>query len=475
VTVRPSQGITVGFVTTGTESAPERSKRHYQRALFDGIAERYESYRPGYPARVVEFVTATAGLGRGAAVLEVGCGTGQLTERLASSGFRLTAIDLGPALIAAARRRLGGADVSFQVTPFEDLAAADASFDLVISSAAFHWIDPEVAFSKSARLLRPGGWLALLGSEERYDDPVGPALTAAWITHGDTGGAWQRRPSDPEAFAATGLFGTPACLIDRQRTVLPAADVIALESTRATFLSWPPGTQRRFTAELRRLLEPSPDVPLTRHTSVTMAQVARLDQRWSGWRRRRQAIARNSLHANANGRPAASSFQELGLIPAVYRRVLRPVCLVQQADQLVEARGQDDDEPRWLRPGVPESMRDARRHQHGRTSPGDDLLVCEPEAQRPGHHMPRLVIRMVDMKGRDLARQPFSRPVLYNQTRAPHSQPRSVIVLRHDDHRCCDHAATVHRHCRPGHTTTPDGITTSCWSIRGRVRPVAHK
>ena len=260
-------------MTTGNESARERSKRHYQRTLFDGIAERYESSRPGYPPRVVEWVAATGGLGPGAAVLEIGCGTGQLTERLARSGFRLTAIDIGPSLIAAARRRLAGAEVSFQVTSFEDLGAGDASFDLVISSAAFHWIDPEVAFSKSARLLRPGGWLALLGSEERYDDPVGPALTAAWITHGDTGGAWQRRPSDPEAFAATGLFAAPACLTDEQRAVLPAADVIALESTRATFLSWPPGTQRRFTAELRRLLEPWPDVPLTRHTSVTMARV----------------------------------------------------------------------------------------------------------------------------------------------------------------------------------------------------------
>ena len=72
-----------GPVTTGTESERERNKRHYQRALFDGIAERYEVSRPGYPAHVVEFVTATAGLGPGAAVLEVGCGTGQLTERLA--------------------------------------------------------------------------------------------------------------------------------------------------------------------------------------------------------------------------------------------------------------------------------------------------------------------------------------------------------------------------------------------------------
>ena len=252
-----------------------RNKRHYQRFLFDGIAERYEVSRPRYPAHVVEFVTATAGLGPGAAVLEVGCGTGQLTERLACSRFRLTAIDIGPSMIAAARRRLTGTEVSFQVTSFEDLDAVDASFDLIISSAAFHWIDPEVAFTKSARLLRPGGWLTPLGTEEHYDDPLGAALDALWVTHGDPGGAWQRRPSDPGAIAATSLFGTPAGLTDRQQTILPAGDVTALESTRATFLSWPHDTQRHFTDELRRLLEPQPAVHLTRHTSVTMAQVLR--------------------------------------------------------------------------------------------------------------------------------------------------------------------------------------------------------
>ena len=168
---RVAVALVSGLVTIGTESDRERDKRHYQRALFDGIARRYEASRPGYPAHVVEFVIATAGLAPQAAVLEVGCGTGQLTEPLARSGFRLTAIDIGPSMIAAARRHLAGAEVSFQATSFEELDAVDASFDLVISSAAFHWIDPEVAFSKSARLLRPGGWLALLGTEEHYDDP----------------------------------------------------------------------------------------------------------------------------------------------------------------------------------------------------------------------------------------------------------------------------------------------------------------
>jgi SAM-dependent methyltransferase len=242
--------------------------------LFDEIATRYERSRPGYPARVMEFVAATAGLGPGAAVLEAGCGTGQLTEGLARPGIQLTAIDVGPAMVAAARQRLAGAEVQFRVTTFEELEAADASFDLVVSGAAFHWIDPEVAFSKSARLLRPGGWLALLGTEESYDDPLGAALDGLWVTHGDTGGAWDRRPSDPETIAATGLFGPAASLDEAAPAVLAAADVVALESTRATFLSWPPATQHRFTAELRRLLELTPEVHLTRRTSVTMAPVA---------------------------------------------------------------------------------------------------------------------------------------------------------------------------------------------------------
>jgi ubiquinone/menaquinone biosynthesis C-methylase UbiE len=261
-------------VTIGAESEGDRDKRHRQRALFDGIAERYEDSRPGYPARVTDFVTTTAALAPGAAVLEIGCGTGQLTERLAGHGFRLTAIDIGPSMVAAARRRINETAVSFQATSFEDLDAADASFDLVISSAAFHWIDPEVAFGKSARLLRPGGWLTLLGTEERYHHPVGAALDDLWIRHGDTGGAWNRRPSDPGAITATGLFRPPVCLADSQPATLTPDEIIGLESTRATFLSWPPGTQHHFTEDLRRTLERHPVVHLTRHTSATMAPVA---------------------------------------------------------------------------------------------------------------------------------------------------------------------------------------------------------
>jgi ubiquinone/menaquinone biosynthesis C-methylase UbiE len=164
----------------GAETERERSKRRHQRTLFDGVAQLYDACRPGYPNDIVEFLVTTASLGAGSTILEVGCGTGQLTERLAHSGFHLTAIDVGPSMIAAARRRLDGSAVSFQVGAFEDVAAAGASFDLIVSGTAFHWIDPEVKFHKSAQLLRPGGGSACWPLESATTTRSGLNCSTCW-------------------------------------------------------------------------------------------------------------------------------------------------------------------------------------------------------------------------------------------------------------------------------------------------------
>lgn len=150
--------------------------------------------------QLVEFVVSTAQLNAGARVLEVGCGTGQLTRQLAQYKFDLTAIDTGPAIIASAQRRVVSPSVQFKVISFEDFDAEDGLFDLVVAATAFHWIDPEVKFTKSARLLRPGRWLALLSTGEKYDDPFGSALVDLWAARSHDGGVWvkQRKLSDTE-------------------------------------------------------------------------------------------------------------------------------------------------------------------------------------------------------------------------------------------------------------------------------------
>jgi ubiquinone/menaquinone biosynthesis C-methylase UbiE len=257
----------------GDETEQGRRKRRYQRTLFDGVTPLYEACRLGYPADIVDFVVATAGLGARSTVLEVGCGTGQLTERLACFVFSLTAIDIGPSMIAAARHRLGGSAVSFRVTAFEDFPAAEASFDLIVAGAAFHWVDPDVKFPKTAELLRPGGWLALLDTEEHYDDPFGAALLRMWTSRADDDGAWVKRPTDAEVITGTGLFDTPIKRTDAQRMARPVDVVIGVENTRATSLSWPDYIRRGFSEELRHHLRSQTEVQLTQQTSVTMARI----------------------------------------------------------------------------------------------------------------------------------------------------------------------------------------------------------
>jgi SAM-dependent methyltransferase len=100
----------------------------------------------------------------GARVLEVGCGPGHLSIRLARQhGLEVTGLDLDPAMIARARAnvdRLGDGDerqASFLVGDVASLAFPDASFDLVVSTLSMHhWADPAAGLAEIGRVLRPG-------------------------------------------------------------------------------------------------------------------------------------------------------------------------------------------------------------------------------------------------------------------------------------------------------------------------------
>jgi SAM-dependent methyltransferase len=264
----------VRLMATSGETQAERDARRHHRTLFDGAAALYEATRPGYPRELVEFVSVTAGLGSGSAVLEVGCGTGQLTGHLAALGFTVTAIDIGPALIAAARARVHGRQVTFRRVPFEELDVPGHCLDLIISGAAFHWIDPEVRFAKSARLLREGGWLAVAGNSDTYDEPAESALHGMWQARaGDLNGPWVTQRVDAAVLASTGLFGTPVERAWSQRLSRTAEQVIGVENTRSVTLSWSDDVRSAFSADLRRYLEPRGDVGLTVKSPVIMAPV----------------------------------------------------------------------------------------------------------------------------------------------------------------------------------------------------------
>ena len=100
----------------------------------------------------------------GARMLEVGCGPGHLSSRLARQyGFEVTGLDLDPAMIAHARanaERPGSGNErrpTFLVGDVAALAFPDRSFDLVVSTMSMHhWADPAAGLAEIGRVLRPG-------------------------------------------------------------------------------------------------------------------------------------------------------------------------------------------------------------------------------------------------------------------------------------------------------------------------------
>ena len=145
--------------------------------VFDAIAEAYDARRSGYPREIVAAAIELAGLGIGSRVVEVGCGTGKLTEELVAYGLRVDAVDPGGNMIELARRRVKESDrVRFHIGRFEEVSLPEKLFDAVFSAAAFHWIDPKLGWAKAAALLRSGGTVALLQPIGVRDEANGDAL-----------------------------------------------------------------------------------------------------------------------------------------------------------------------------------------------------------------------------------------------------------------------------------------------------------
>lgn len=166
--------------------------------VFDDVAEEYDRHRPAYPDVLIDQACETAEIGSEAEVLEVGCGTGQLTRSLLSHGLRVAAVEPGRRLIELARDHLSGlGDVEFVNARLEDAPLTPARYQAVFSASAIHWIDPDVSWRKAADALVDGGSLALV-SYFGLDDPrsaddqralhdalarIAPKAAADWPTY----------------------------------------------------------------------------------------------------------------------------------------------------------------------------------------------------------------------------------------------------------------------------------------------------
>jgi trans-aconitate methyltransferase len=112
-------------------------------------------------------------------VLDIGCGTGHLTAKIAASGARVTGIDRSPEMIRQARQAYP--QISFEVADGTSIPL-ERTFDAIFSNATLHWIkEPELVIREIARLLKSGGrFVAEFGGHGNIAKLVG-AAERAWV------------------------------------------------------------------------------------------------------------------------------------------------------------------------------------------------------------------------------------------------------------------------------------------------------
>ena len=236
---------------------------------FDLQADAYDRGRPGYPAEAIAFVVETLGITSGATIVDLAAGTGKLTRELVATGADLIAIEPVAGMREVLSRSLPDVrpDVRVANGTAESLPLGDASVDGVVVAQAFHWFDGPRALIELARVLRPGGRLAVVFNVRDERDRVQAALERVWEPYrGDTPthrtGAWQQafEPADRFTALTHHAFGNDQRvsadqLVDR---VVSVSFIATLDEARRSAVE----------AEVRTLLADEAEVVLPYRTDV---------------------------------------------------------------------------------------------------------------------------------------------------------------------------------------------------------------
>jgi SAM-dependent methyltransferase len=139
-------------------------------ARFGNRVADYVATRPGYPPAVLDLLRQKAVLTQSSVIADIGSGTGLSTEMFLRNGNTVFGVEPNAEMRAAGEQLLAG-NPNFHsvVGTAEATTLPDASIDLIVAGQAFHWFDPPRAGTEFRRILRPGGYVALMWNTRRLD------------------------------------------------------------------------------------------------------------------------------------------------------------------------------------------------------------------------------------------------------------------------------------------------------------------
>lgn len=244
---------------------PEFIDKYEGRDLFGTDPQNYNEIRPPYPEDVYEFLLTTGALHANTYTLEIGAGNGLATRRLLDLGANpLTIIEPDQSFLLLLRSITESHKVEIQyiLTSFEEAVLPYHHYDLVAAATSFHWIQPAIGLAKVARILKPGGYVALwwhvfgdMSQGDTYHEAT-RAILQPLANSPSSGEDTLPFALDTRArlrdFSSTGQFEEPEYRVYRWTLVLNTAQVGSLYATFSP-ISRLPEEQRK--AILHQLME----------------------------------------------------------------------------------------------------------------------------------------------------------------------------------------------------------------------------
>lgn len=207
---------------------------------FGSVADAYDRGRPTYPDEAVAWLTESAKQAP-LSVLELGAGTGKLTQSLVRAGHDVLATDPDADMLAVLQRHLP--DVRTAVAGAEQIPSPDMTFDVVIAGQAYHWFDTDTALPEIARVLKPGGTVALVWNQRDERIP--------WVRRlGDVIGKHVETADPSEALLDSGHFGAIETFEVKFWQIVDRSSIVDLVISRSTVASLPPEEREAKRAEV---------------------------------------------------------------------------------------------------------------------------------------------------------------------------------------------------------------------------------
>jgi SAM-dependent methyltransferase len=225
---------------------------------FGNLADTYHRIRPPYSQTLLDRAQEALELEAGARVLDLAAGTGRLTGELRRRFADVVAVEPDERMRAVHGGALAGSA--------EAIPLGEASVDAVFVGEAFHWFDPEAAIPELARVLRPGGGLAIVSTHWWETEPPLPAAALQLLSEPWERSQPLRRPPWDDAFA-----GSPFEPLRHERAndelTVDVETLLTLYSTTSSLAALPPDERAGLFERVRPLLAGPYRLPL-RHELV---------------------------------------------------------------------------------------------------------------------------------------------------------------------------------------------------------------